>query len=428
MEENSNTTKSFRQKCEEEIKYIQSHLISYFKFDLLPFEISPDEQRSYYSQLHGLLFAYISTYKLDVLEQKLMFYIDNKVQQPEDTIRCIVKYCQLKTLGIEEQFAVFRLLSKDNIRTLLELSMEDCDTFTYQTLLGLSGCDDLEKFKEQAGSINYSASKISRMAQAICIHSRSVSAYFYNRTLKSILDRIASYNEDFASHKSLTIPDYYYYSFEHIRGTVSMLLSKKYIAEISDINSHVLDYGAIRADKHSRTPSPSTIKEFLPQLMKVRIKMLEQYISDKVDELKDKRQEERPLVTTPASYTAKPASLTAIPTNITKVAEINAFCKAFASYCDPNDLNVVMSFFWKKQLDKYPKKIVWKAKKKLFAAFLHYAFKDHDLPKDTEILVKDIFVWRDKPLDIAGYGKAKYEGCYDQIRTQIDLSLKGLMD
>ena len=65
MEENSNTTKSFRQECEEDIKYIQSHLISDFKFDLLPFEISPDEQRSYYSQLHGLLFAYISTYKLN---------------------------------------------------------------------------------------------------------------------------------------------------------------------------------------------------------------------------------------------------------------------------------------------------------------------------------------------------------------------------
>ena len=427
MEENSNTTKSFRQECEEDIKYIQSHLISDFKFDLLPFEISPDEQRSYYSQLHGLLFAYISTYKLNVLEQKLMFYIDNKVHQPEDTIRCIVKYCKLETLGIEEQFAVFRLLNKYNIRTLLELSMEDCDTFTYQALLGLFSCDDLEKFKEQAGSIQYSASKISRMAQAICIHSSSVSAYFYNRTLKSILDRIASYNEDFASHKSLTIPDYYYYSFEHIRGTVSMLLCKKYIAEISDINSHVLDYGAFRADKHSRTPSPSTIKEFLPQLMKVRIKMLEQYISDKVDELKDKRQEERPHVTTPASQTDKSASLTGIP-KIKDVKKINAFCEAFASYCDPNDPNVVKSFIWKKQVDKYSEKIVWKAKKKLFVAFLHYAFIDEDLPKGTESLVKDIFVWRNKPLDIAGYGKKKYEGCYAQINTQIDLSLEGLMD
>lgn len=362
MEENSNTTKSFRQKCEEEIKYIQSHLISYFKFDLLPFEIPPDAQRSYYSQLHELLSAYISTCKLKDLEQIFMSYIDNQFQQPEYTIRCIGKYCKLKTLGIEEQFAVFRLLSKENIRTLLELSMEDCDTFTYQALLGLFGCDDLEKFKEQAGSIQYSASKISRMAQAICIHSKSLSAYFYNRTLKSILDRIASYNEDFASHKLLITPDDYY-NFALILETLPVLLSKQYIAEISYIDIRALDYGVFRADKHSRTPSPSTIKEFLPQLMKVRIKMLEQYISDKVDELKDKRQEERPLVTTPASYTAKPASLTAIPTNITKVAEINAFCKAFASYCDPNDLNVVMSFFWKKQLDKYPKKIVWKAKK-----------------------------------------------------------------
>lgn len=357
-----------------------------------------------------------------------MSYIDNKVQLPEYTIRCIVKYCQLKTLGIEEQFAVFRLLSKDNIRTLLELSMEDCDTFTYQTLLGLSGCDDLEKFKEQAGSINYSASKISRMAQAICIHSRSVSAYFYNRTLKSILDRIASYNEDFASHKSLTIPDYYYYSIEHSRGIFSMLLSKQYIVDISYINSHVLDYGAFRVDKHSRTPSPSTIKEFLPQMMKFRIKMLEQYISDKVDELKDKRQEERPHVTTPASHTAKSAFLTNKPSNITDFNEINAFCKVFASYCDPNDPGVVKSFFWNTPVDKYPKHIEWKAPKKLFVAFLHYAFKDCDLPKDTEILVKDIFVWRNKPLDIAGYGKAKYEGCYDQINTQIGLSLQGLMD
>ena len=427
MEENSNTTKSFRQECEEDIKYIQSHLNFHFKFDLLPFEIPPDAQRSYYSQLHGLLSAYISTCKLNVLEQIFMSYIDNKVQQPEYTIRCIVKYCQLKTLGIEEQFAVFRLLSENDIRTLLELSMEDCDTFTYQALLGLFGCDDLEKFKEQAGSINYSASKISRMAQAICIHSRSVSAYFYNRTLKSILDRIASYNEDFASHKLLITPDDYY-NFALILETLPVLLSKQYIAEISYIDIRALDYGAFRADKHSRTPSPSTIKEFLPQMMKFRIKMLEQYISDKVDELKDKRQEERPYVTTPASYTAKPASLTAIPEQIEDVKKIDAFCEAFASYCDPNDPNVVKSFIWKKQVDKYPEKIVWKAKKKLFVAVLHYAFIDEDLPKGTESLVKDIFVWRNKPLDIAGYGKKKYIDCYAQIETQIDLSLQGLMD
>ena len=427
MEEKSNTTKSFRQECEEDIKYIQSHMISRFKFDLLPSEISPDAQRSYYSQLHGLLSAYISTCKLKDLEQILMSYIDNEVQQPEYTIRCIGKYCKLKTLGIEEQFAVFRLLSEDNIRTLLELSMEDCDTFTHQALLELFSCDDLEKFKKQAGSIKYSASKISRVAQAICIHSLRVSEYFYDHTLNSILDRIASYNEDFASHKSLTTP-YDYYSFAHILGTLSMLLGKNYRPVTSYINSHVLDYGAFRVVKHSRTPSPSTIEEFLSRMMEFRIKMLEQYISDIVDELKDKRQEERPHVTTPASHTAKSASLTDKPTYITNIEGIDAFCKAFASNCYPNDPDVVKSFFWNTPVDTYPEHIVWKATKKLFAAFLHYAYRERDLPKDTEILVKDIFVWRNKPLDIAGYGKDKYSGCYTQVETQIYLSRQGLLE
>jgi hypothetical protein len=431
MEEKSNTTKSVRksarQKCKEDIKYIQRKINHRFKFVFLPYDIFPNADCRYYGQLHGLLNSYISTCKLRDLEGILMFYINNEVQKP-DIIRIIGKYCNLKTLGIEEQFAISRLLSEDNIRTLLELSMEDCDTFTHQALLELFSCDDLEKFKEQAGSIKYSASKISRVAQAICVHSFRVSDYLYDHTLNSILDRIASYNEDFANRELLMITPNDSYCDAHTLGILPMLLDKHYEPVTTYINSHVLDYGTFRDIKLSRIPMPFTNEEFLSRMMWFRIKMLEQYISNKVDELKDKRQEERPHVTTPASHTAKSASLTDKPTTITNIEGIDAFCKAFASNCYPNDPDVVKSFFWNTPVDTYPEHIVWKATKKLFAAFLHYAYKERDLPKGTEILVKDIFVWRNKPLDIAGYGKDKYSDCYTQVETQICLSREGLLE
>lgn len=431
MVKNSNITKSDKSKCEEDIKYIREKMVSSFTFDFLSSEISSDEQDRYYRQLHLLLYAFILTYKLQELERILFLYVDT-VQKPDVSIRCIVKNCELKTLGFEEQFAVFCLLSKidkDNIRTLLELSMDDCDTHTYQTLLDVFCSENYEYFKAQAITIKYSASKVSRVAQAICIHSKAITDFFYDHMERSILLRIENYNKDFLSYQSLTIPDYYYV-YSHTLAMLPLLRGLDNGRLISSIDGFLLDYGDICAAKNSERTIPSTIEYVLPRMVLFRKMMLEQYISDIVDELKGDQQEEQNPLAPPPLYTGESVSLTDKPTNITTTKNRDAYCKAFASLCKPNAPIFIQHFFWNiggETLSEFPKQIEWISTKKMFAAYLHYAYKDQDLPKHTEELVKRLFIWGKKKeaLDIKGYGLKKYEDCFKDVETAIKLNLEG---
>jgi len=310
-------SKTQKEECEEDIIYIQTNILSGFKFEISS-AIDPDTTNEYFSHLHVLLSALIYTYMLKDMEQILISYIDSEVQQPEETINYLGKHCELKTLSFNEQFAVFRLLGENDVRTLLRLSMEDCDTFTYEAFLALIHNDDYNDFKKNACDVRYSALKVSRIAQAICIHSNKISDFLYQKYIDSLLQRIESYNKDFLSNIVLTSP-VDYFCFSHLMNILPRVLGLHYGPVSSFIESFLFEYGALRTAKLLKIPVPSSIEMLFPDIVWFRRKMLEQYISYISDELNGNAKAE---VETPSSVPTPPKSRNDNPTNATDIKKV----------------------------------------------------------------------------------------------------------
>ena len=412
MEENEFGKKNtpYNIQCEEDIKYIQENILPDFKFD---FSNISDE---YYHQLHELLSTFVYAYLSRELEDTLMTYIDCNVQQPEKTINYIAEHCELKTLLADEQFAVFQLLSESDVRTLLELALEDCDTNTYGELYSLIRDDNYESFRTNICNVKYSASKVSKIAQAFCIHDCEITNRLYSKIINDLFQRIKSYNEDFTSNNiQRKIEDIYY--FPHIVFMLNKVLGLNYEPVTTFIEEKILEYGFVKGIESLRKPIPSSLEELLPRIVCVRQMMLEQYIHDNANISNENANVETPLS---ASSSGKEVlSLTEKPTKIITKIDENAFCKEFASYCTPNKPDVIRSFFWSDGSVVQPP-ITWRSNKLRFVAFLHYAYKGRNLPRGTENLVRKVFMCHDKPMDIKGYSSTKYKKYYDEVEKAIN--------
>lgn len=115
-------------------------------------------------------------------------------------------------------------------------------------------------------------------------------------------------------------------------------------------------------------------------------------------------------------------SLSKVPTNISS-EEIEAFCKLVAMNTCPNDARAIKHFFWNIPNNELhiDSPIKWKSTKVMFVAYLHYAYKDDDLPNGTVEIVKKRFEFKKQPMNIEGYNKSKYEKYYKDIEKRLKL-------
>lgn len=410
-----------KEECEEDIQYIQTHIIPGFKFDFS----SAIDTKEYYSQLHGIMSAIIFTHILREVEHILFSSYraeSNGIQQREEAITSLGRACSLKTLNFDEQFAVFCLLrDNDDVETLLQLSMEECNTKTYEALKTLFSIADYKRFVADAPNVNYSATKVSQIAQAICLHSHRISELLYHHTIGKFLLRIDNFNKDFVQDTHQTKPSDFL-SNAYYLGLRRDLLGLNIDHVSSFIESFELEYGNMASVNPAKVIRATLIEAVLLKMAKFRQTMLEQFISDLTDEIKAESVEEALLPLKPTlSSVDDLLVLNEVPTYLRKVEDVNAFCAAFANHCEPNDSKIIKKFFWGMG-DGILSQMVWRSTQVLFVAFVHYAYKDADLPDGTEDKIKKLFVCKGKPINIAGYGKSKYEEHYSKVETELSLN------